>query len=99
MGGEHVMPPASSIDAMIAIARRDDATVQHIRQCPHCRVAWYRIGAFRAGCTDPRLGVVVLESIGRPLPDAARDHTEQCLACRLLVLDAPRTMNAAGAGA
>jgi len=97
MGGEHVMPPTSSMAAMAAIGRQDDATVLHIRHCPRCRIAWYRTGAFRAGCTDPRMGVVVVESIGRPLPDAARDHTEQCLACRLLVLEATDTMSAAGA--
>ena len=98
MDVEHVIPPAHAIDAMLAIARQDDATVHHIRQCQRCRIAWYRVGAFRAGCTDPRAGVAVAGSIGRaPLPDAARDHIEGCLACRLLVLDATRAMDGGGA--
>jgi predicted anti-sigma-YlaC factor YlaD len=96
---EHVTPPTNSIAAMLAIARLDDATVRHLRECPRCRIAWYRAGAFRAGCTDPRMGVVVMGSIGRaPLPDAARKHIEGCLACRLLALEAARAMDARGAG-
>jgi hypothetical protein len=99
MDVEHVLPPADPIVAMLAIARQDDARARHLRHCRPCRIAWYRVGAFRAGCTDPRLGVVVIGSIGRaPLPDAARDHIEGCLACRLLVLDATRAMDAGGAG-
>ena len=99
MDVEHVIPPANSIDAIAAIARQDDARVDHLHHCPRCRIAWYRVGAFRAGCTDPRVGVVVMNSIRRvPLPDAARDHIEGCLACRLLVLDATRAMDACGAG-
>jgi hypothetical protein len=99
MDVEHVIPPANAIDAMAAIARQDDASVHHLRHCPRCRIAWYRVGAFRAGCTDPRVGVVVIGSIRRaPLPDVARDHIEGCLACRLLVLDATRAMDAGGAG-
>src|SRR3954468_1884678 len=99
MDVEHVIPPANAIDAMAAIARQDDASVHHLRHCPRCRTAWYRVGAFRAGRTDPRVGVVVMGSIRRaPLPDAARDHMEGCLACRLMVLDATRAMTAGGAG-
>jgi hypothetical protein len=95
MDGEHVLPPADPIDAMIAIARQDDAGVHHLHHCRRCRVAWYRVGAFRAGCTDPRLGIAVMGSLGRPtLPDAARKHVEKCLACRLLVLDATRATTA-----
>lgn len=91
---EHVLPPARSLDAMVAIVRLDDATVRHLRDCPRCRLAWYRVGAFRAGCTDPRMGGAVMGSIGRtPLPDAVREHIDGCLACRLLVLDATRVMN------
>jgi hypothetical protein len=99
MDVEHVLPPADPIDAMLAIARQDGAGLHHLRHCRHCRIAWYRVGAFRAGCTDPRVGVVVMGSIGRArLPDAARDHIEGCLACRLLVLEATRAMVAGGAG-
>ena len=99
MDVEHVIPPANSIDAIAAIARQDDARVDHLHHCPRCRIAWYRVGAFRAGCTDPRVGAVVMGSIRRaPLSAAARDHIEGCLACRLLVLDATRAMDACGAG-
>ena len=99
MDVEHVIPPANSIDAMAAIARLNGTSVHHLRHCPRCRIAWYRVGAFRAGCTDPRVGVVVMGSIRRvPLPKAARDHIEGCLACRVLVLDATRAMDAGGAG-
>jgi hypothetical protein len=100
MGVEHVTPPENPLEAMVAIARQDDAAMHHLRACPRCRVAWYRVGAFRAGCTDPRLGAVVLASVGIPrLPDAARDHIARCLACRLLALDATRAMAAGPAGA
>lgn len=93
MDAEHRLPPADPLDAMLAIVRLDDAGVHHLRHCRRCRVAWYRVGAFRAGCTDPRLGVAVMGAIGRtPLPDAARDHIESCLACRLLVLEATRAI-------
>lgn len=99
MDAEHVIPPANAIDAMVAIAQQDDATVHHLRRCSRCRIAWYRVGAFRAGCIDPRMGVVVMGSIRlAPLPDAARDHIEACLACRLLALDATRAMDARSAG-
>jgi hypothetical protein len=99
MSGEHVTPPANPLEAMVAIARQDDAAMHHLRACPRCRLAWHRVGAFRAGCTDPRLGAVVLSSIGHPrLPEVARDHMAGCLACRLLVLDATRAMAAGPAG-
>jgi hypothetical protein len=99
MPPDHVIPPANAIDAMAAIARQDDASVHHLRHCARCRIAWYRVGAFRAGCTDPRLGVGVMGSIRRaPLPAAAREHIEGCLACQPLVLDATRAMDAGGAG-
>ena len=99
MDVEHVMPPANSIEAMLAIARLNDAAVDHLRSCSGCRIAWYRAGAFRAGCTDPRMGGVVMGSIGRTLlPTAAQHHIECCLACRLLVLSATRVMNAGSAG-
>jgi predicted anti-sigma-YlaC factor YlaD len=99
MDVDHVVPPISAIDAMVAITRQNDATVDHLRRCPRCRLAWYRVGAFRAGCTDPRLGAAVLGSIGLiPLPEATRDHLAACLACRLLTLDATGAMNAGRAG-
>jgi hypothetical protein len=95
MDGEHVLPPADPIDAMLAIARQDDVGMHHLRHCERCRIAWYRVGAFRAGCTDPRLGVAVMASMDRTtLPHTARKHVEACLACRLLVLDAMRAMTA-----
>ena len=94
MDVEHVVPPASPIDAMVAIARHDDATLDHLRRCPRCRLAWYGVGAFRAGCTDPRLGAMVMGAIGHtPEPEAARAHIAVCLTCRLLVLDATRAMS------
>ncbi len=100
MGDEHVTPPANPLEAMVAIARQDDAAMHHLRACPRCRLAWYRVGAFRAGCTDPRLGAVVLGSIGLTSPPSAgRDHLAACLACRLLILDATRAMAAGRAGA
>jgi len=99
MDVKHVIPPTDAIDAMLAMVRQDDARVHHVRRCPCCRIAWYRVGAFRAGCTDPRMGVAVMASMGRtPLPDAARDHIEGCLACRLLRLDATRAMDAGETG-
>jgi len=95
MDGDHVLPPADLVDAMLAIARQDDAGMHHLRHCGRCRVAWYRVGAFRAGCTDPRLGVAVMGAAGGPiLSDMVRAHVEGCLACRVLVLDARRAMGA-----
>ncbi len=81
------------IKAMLAIARQSDAELRHLRACPRYRIAWYRAGAFRAGCADPRLGAVVMGSIGLARPPAvARQHLERCLGCRLLMLDARRTI-------
>lgn len=95
MTSDHVLPPADPLDAMFALARQDDAGLHHLRHCGRCRAAWYRAGAFRAGCTDPRLGVMILGAAGHStLPDAAREHVAGCLACRLLVLDATRAMSA-----
>ena len=99
MNSNHVIPPADSIVAMLAIARLDDATTHHLRRCLRCRIAWYRVGAFRAGCTDPRKGVLVMGTIeGESLTNTARDHLERCVACRLLSLDAARAMNSSGDG-
>ena len=60
MGAEHRLPPADPLDAVLAIVRLDDAGVHHLPHCLRCRIAWYRAGAFRAGCTDPRLGVALM---------------------------------------
>jgi hypothetical protein len=95
MGTNHVLPPADPVAAILAMAQQSDANLEHVRTCAACRWAWYRAGAFRAGCTDPRRGGIASQSIGAdPLPPPAREHIERCLACRLLVLDAARAVTA-----
>jgi hypothetical protein len=95
MGVEHVIPPADSIDAMPAITRCDAAAIEHIRRCQRCRVAWYRVGAFRAGCTDPRIGALVTASVGQmPLPATVRAHLAVCLACHVFALDGAAAVHA-----
>lgn len=95
MGDEHVVPPADPMDAMPAITRCDAAAIEHIRRCRRCRVAWYRVGAFRAGCTDPRIGALVTASVGQvPLPATVRAHVAVCLACHVFALDGAAAVHA-----
>jgi hypothetical protein len=91
MGAEHLLPPAEPVEALAAAAQLSEQHLLHIRQCRHCRVAWYHSGAFRAGCTDPRLGAQVLGALGmHALSPGVRAHLQHCLACRLLLLEARR---------
>ena len=91
MDTEHFLPPAGPVEALVAVARLSEQHLLHIRQCGRCRVAWYHSGAFRAGCTDPRLGAQVLGVQGASSPpDAVRVHSELCLACHVLLLEARR---------
>ena len=92
MDAEHHLPPADPIDALAAAARLDELSLCHIRGCTRCRVAWYQAGAFRAGCTDPRLGAHALRILdGRHIEEpTVRAHLEQCFACRVLLLEAKR---------
>lgn len=93
MATDHVLPPADWLHATLAMAHLSEARLAHLRNCPACRLAWYRAGAFRAGCIDPRIGVQVLASLGATqLPAEVRDHLLRCVSCRLLVLDASRAM-------
>jgi hypothetical protein len=95
MGVEHVIPPADPMDAIPAITRCDAAAIEHIHRCPRCRVAWYRVGAFRAGCTDPRIGALVTASVDHvPRPATVRAHLAACLACHVFALDAAAAVRA-----
>lgn len=95
MATDHVLPPADWLRATVAMAHLSEARLAHVRNCPACRLAWYRAGAFRAGCIEPRYGARVLASLDTmPLPAEVRDHLRRCLSCRLLVLDGSRAMAA-----
>lgn len=95
MGTKHVLPPADSITAILAMAHQSDASLDHVRKCPACRLAWYRAGAFRSGCIDPRRGARVIAALGMtPLPGGVREHVERCLSCLLLVIDGSHAMAA-----
>ena len=91
MDAEHLLPPLHSLDALAAAAQLDEPTLLHLRSCSSCHAAWYRVGAFPAGCTDPRLGALTLQAPGsRPLEPRVQAHLEQCLSCRLRLLQAFR---------
>jgi hypothetical protein len=91
MDAEHFLPPLHLLEALDAAAQLDERTLRHLRSCSTCRAAWYKVGAFPAGCTDPRLGALTLQSRGsRPIEPRVRAHLEHCLACRLRLLQASR---------
>ncbi len=91
---EHYPPPAAPSEALAAVIRLDDHRLSHIRGCRLCRVAWYHSGAFRAGCTDPRIGAQVLSVLSaHKLLPAVYVHIEHCLACRVFLM---RTRSAGG---
>lgn len=91
MDAEHLLPPLHPREALEAVAQLDERSLHHLRSCATCRAAWYRVGAFPAGCTDPRLGALTLEALGsRPPAPRVRAHLEHCLACRLRLLQASR---------
>lgn len=95
MDVEHYLPPEEPLDALTAATQLDERSLHHIRTCTRCRVAWYHSGAFRAGCTDPRIGARVLGALdGRQLAPPVAAHLEGCLACRFFLLDAKRAGSA-----
>lgn len=95
MDAEHFLPPLYLLDALDVAAQLDERLLRHLRSCSTCRLAWYKVGAFPAGCTDPRLGALALLALGsRSLELRVRAHVEQCLACRLRSLQASRAMGA-----
>lgn len=86
----HVPPPALAADptrgaAAIHITALTEENLAHLRACTACRIAWYRAGAWRAGCTDQRLGAAVLAGAGAadPLSAEVRAHLAVCIACQL----------------
>lgn len=96
MGAEHLLPPRHPLDALDAAAQLDELTLLHLRSCSTCRAAWYKVGAFPAGCTDPRLGALTLQALGsRPIELRVHAHMEHCLSCRLRLLQASRATDAA----
>jgi predicted anti-sigma-YlaC factor YlaD len=95
MGAEHLLPPLHPLDALDAAAQLDELTLRHLRSCSTCRAAWYKVGAFPAGCTDPRLGALMLQALGTRQPEPrVHAHLEHCLACRLRLLQAARAISA-----
>ncbi len=95
MDAEHFLPPLHLLDALDAAAQLDELTLSHLRSCSNCRTAWYKVGAFPAGCTDPRLGALTLQALGSRLPEPrVHAHLEHCLACRLRLLQASRATDA-----
>ncbi len=95
MDAEHLLPPLQLLEALEAAAQLDERTLRHLRSCATCRTAWYKVGGFPAGCTDPRLGALTLQAHGsRPLDRRVHTHLEHCLACRLRRLQAARAMDA-----
>jgi predicted anti-sigma-YlaC factor YlaD len=91
MDAEHLLPPLHLLDALTAAAQLDELTLRHLRSCSTCRTAWYKVGAFPAGCTDPRLGALTLQALGSlPLEPRVHSHIENCLACRLRLVQASR---------
>ena len=93
MAVEHPLPPEEALQALAAVARLDERSLRHIRGCARCRVAWYRTGAFRAGCTEPRLGARVVLGLGERVREpAVHAHLLQCLACRVLLVEAERRL-------
>lgn len=96
MDAEHLLPPLHPLDALAAAAQLDEFTLHHLRSCSTCRAAWYKVGAFPAGCTDPRLGALTLQALGSRPPDPrVHAHLDHCLACRLRLLQASRATGAA----
>jgi hypothetical protein len=78
----HIPPPALAADPAHGAAAKHttaltEETLAHLRTCAACRIAWYRAGAWRGGCTDQRLGAVVLAGAGAtaPLSAEVRVHT------------------------
>jgi predicted anti-sigma-YlaC factor YlaD len=97
MEAEHCLPPSHPLDALVAAAQLDERSLRHLRACSTCRIAWYRVGAFPAGCTDPRLGARVRQALGAPSREPlTQEHLEHCLACRLQFLQATRAVGALG---
>jgi predicted anti-sigma-YlaC factor YlaD len=97
MDAEHFLPPSHPLDALAAAAQLDEPCLHHLRTCSTCRVAWYQVGAFPAGCTDPRLGALLRQALGAPtLEPRTQDHLQHCLACRLQFLQATRAVGAVG---
>jgi predicted anti-sigma-YlaC factor YlaD len=95
MDAEHLLPPLHPLDALVAAAQLDELSLRHLRSCSTCRAAWYKVGAFPAGCTDPRLGALMLHALGsRPIEPRVHAHMETCLSCRLRLLQASRAMDA-----
>jgi hypothetical protein len=95
MNAEHLLPPLHAVDALDAAAQLDEPSLGHLRSCSTCRASWYKVGAFPAGCTDPRLGALTLQSLGsRPLEPRVHAHLDHCLACHLRLLQASRATSA-----
>lgn len=95
MDAEHFLPPLHLLEALDAAAQLDGLTLCHLRSCSICRTAWYKVGAFPAGCTDPRLGALTLQLLGsRPIGPRVHAHLKNCLACRLRLLQASRATGA-----
>lgn len=96
MDDEHLLPPLHLLDALNVVAQLDEPLLRHLRRCSTCRVAWYKVGAFPAGCSDPSLGALALLAPGfHSLEPRVHAHVEHCPACRLRLLQTTRTKGAA----
>lgn len=81
---EHLAPPHDT-NALEMLAGLSDAALLHLRNCSACRAAWYRAGAWKPSCTDPRLGAALSLALGSPESAPARVlvHVSECVACAI----------------
>lgn len=79
---EHLAPPHKA-RALTVLTELSDEALRHLRDCATCRAAWYRAGAWKAGCCDPRLGAVASLTLGDTATTTERvqSHISECLAC------------------